>query len=199
MSFITTLWEATLATSLIEWIAFVSSIIYVILASKQLILCWLFGFIGCALYVYLCYVGHLYIESILQLFYVAMAVVGWLSWKTAESTSQITKWGINNHVLNIAISGVVALILGYLFASYTNQENPYIDAFTTCYSLSATFMVTKKILGNWIYWIIIDLASIYLYAQQGYNLAAVQYVIFTILALVAFITWNKQYKLQKDD
>jgi nicotinamide mononucleotide transporter len=196
MSFITTVWEAILATSLIEWLAVVSSVIYVILAAKQLIICWVFAFIGSVLFVYLCYVGDLYIESILQLFYVVMAVVGWLTWKSSESDSTIIKWGLNNHLLNIAISGAVAFILGYLFDNYTNQANPYIDAFTTCYSLSATFMVTKKILGNWIYWIIIDLASIYLYAQQGYNLAAVQYVIFTLLAIFAFIAWNKQYKLQ---
>ena len=196
MSFITTLWEAIIATSLIEWLAVVSSIIYVVLAAKQLITCWLFGFIGSVLFVYLCYVGDLYIESILQLFYVVMAVVGWLTWKNPESDSTIIKWGLNNHLINIAISGAVAFILGYLFDNYTNQANPYIDAFTTCYSLSATFMVTRKILGNWIYWIIIDLASIYLYAKQGYNLAAVQYVIFTLLALFAFMAWNKQYKVQ---
>jgi nicotinamide mononucleotide transporter len=196
MSFFTTVWEAILATSLIEWLAVISSIIYVILAAKQLIICWLFAFIGSALFVYLCYIGDLYIESILQLFYVIMAIVGWLNWKNSESDSTIKKWGLNNHLLNIVFSGGIAFILGLLFDNYTSQANPYIDAFTTCYSLSATFMVTKKILGNWIYWIVIDIASIYLYAQQGYNLAAVQYVIFTLLALFAFIAWNKQYKLQ---
>ena len=198
MSFFITVWEGVKATSLIEWIAVVSSITYVILATKQLIICWIFAFIGSALFVYLCYISDLYIESILQLFYVIMAVVGWLSWKKSESNqSAIKKWGINNHLLNIAISGITAVIIGYIFDNYTNQANPYVDAFTTCYSLSATFMITKKILGNWIYWIIIDLASIYLYAQQGYNLAAIQYVIFTVLALIAFIAWNTQYKTQK--
>jgi len=197
MPFFTTIWEAILATSLIEWLAFSTSIIYVILAAKQLIICWLFGFIGCALYVYVCFTGNLYIESVLQSFYVVMAVVGWLTWKNSGTDDRITKWNINTHLLNIVISGIIAVIVGFIFETYTNQVSPYVDAFTTCYSLSATFMVTKKILGNWIYWIVIDLASIYLYAQQGYNLAAVQYLIFTILAVVGFIAWNTQYKTQK--
>jgi len=197
MPFFTTIWEAILATSLIEWLAFSTSIIYVILAAKQLIICWLFGFIGCALYVYVCFTGNLYIESVLQSFYVVMAVVGWLTWKNSGTDDRITKWSINTHLLNIVISGIIAVIVGFIFETYTNQVSPYVDAFTTCYSLSATFMVTKKILGNWIYWIVIDLASIYLYAQQGYNLAAVQYLIFTILAVVGFIAWNTQYKTQK--
>jgi nicotinamide mononucleotide transporter len=196
MSFITTVWEGVKSTSIIEWLAVVSSVIYVILAAKQLIMCWLFAFIGSVLFVYLCYISDLYIESMLQLFYVVMAIIGWLSWGKSKSNPNIKKWALKNHLINIIVSGVSALILGYLFQNYSNQANPYLDSFTTCYSLSATFMVTKKILGNWIYWIIIDLASIYLYAQQGYNLAAVQYGIFTILALIAFVAWNKQFKLQ---
>jgi len=197
-SFITSVYEGILATSIVEWLAVVSSIIYVILAAKRLIICWIFAFIGSALFVYLCYIGDLYIESILQLFYVVMAVVGWMSWKKSESeNSSIIKWGMNNHFLNIVISGFIAFILGYVFDNYTNQANPYVDAFTTCYSLSATFMVTRKILGNWIYWIVIDLVSIYLYAQRDYNLTAVQYGLFTILAVFGFIAWRKEYKLQR--
>ena len=198
MSFITSVWEGILATSIIEWLAVISSIIYVVLAAKRLILCWLFAFIGSCLFVYLCYVGDLYIESILQLFYVVMAVVGWVSWnKEKLDNSKIKKWGVNNHLLNIVLSGIVAFILGFIFDNYTNQANPNIDAFTTCYSLSATFMVTRKVLGNWIYWIVIDLVSIYLYAQRDYNLTAVQYGIFTILAVYGFIGWRNEYKMQR--
>ena len=197
MSFITGVWEGIMATSLIEWLAVVSSITYVILAAKRLIVCWLFAFIGSALFVYLCYIGELYIESFLQLFYVAMAVLGWFSWKNSKSDNlNIKVWKMNNHLINILVSGVVAVILGYIFDTYTNQANPYVDAFTTCYSLSATFMVTRKILGNWIYWIVIDLVSIYLYAQRDYNLTAVQYGLFTILAVFGFMAWRKEYKIQ---
>ena len=197
MSFITGVWEGIMATSLIEWLAVVSSITYVILAAKRLIVCWLFAFIVSALFVYLCYIGELYIESFLQLFYVAMAVLGWFSWKNSKSDNlNIKVWKMNNHLINILVSGVVAVILGYIFDTYTNQANPYVDAFTTCYSLSATFMVTRKILGNWIYWIVIDLVSIYLYAQRDYNLTAVQYGLFTILAVFGFMAWRKEYKIQ---
>ena len=198
MSFFTLLWEGIKATSTIEWLAVLSSIIYVILAAKRSILCWLFAFIGSTLFVYLCYIGQLYIESILQLFYVVMAVVGWLTWKNSNSDEVlIKKWAIKKHLINILISGFIAVLIGYGFDNYTSQANPYIDAFTTCYSLYATFMVTRKILGNWIYWIVIDLASIYLYAQQDYYLTAVQYGLFTLLAVYGYMVWRKEYKLQK--
>ena len=198
MSFITSVYEGIKVTSVVEWFAVISTILYVILVAKRLIICWFFAFVGSALFVYLCYIGELYIESILQLFYAVMAVVGWLSWKKSKlENNTIVKWKMNSHLLNIAISGVLAFILGYFFDNYTDQANPYVDAFTTCYSLSATYMVTKKILGNWIYWIIIDLVSIYLYAQRDYNLTAVQYGLFTILSVFGFIAWRKEYKTQK--
>jgi len=198
MSFITNLWEGIKATSVIEWLAVISSIIYVILAAKRLILCWLFAFIGSALFVYLCYIGNLYIESVLQLFYVAMALVGWFTWKNSNSdNSPIKKWGSNKHLINILLSGFLALLIGCVFDKYTAQANPYIDSFTTCYSLSATYMVTRKIIGNWIYWIAIDLVSIYLYAQRDYYLTAVQYGLFTLLAIYGYMVWRKEYNLQK--
>jgi nicotinamide mononucleotide transporter len=198
MSFFTLLWDGIKATSTIEWLAVISSIIYVILAAKRLILCWLFAFIGSALFVYLCYIGNLYIESVLQLFYVAMAIVGWLTWKKSNSENGRLKiWAYKKHLINILLSGIIALLIGFIFEKYTSQANPYIDAFTTCYSLSATYMVTRKIIGNWIYWIIIDIVSIYLYAQRDYYLTAVQYGLFTVLAIYGYYVWKKEYKLQK--
>jgi nicotinamide mononucleotide transporter len=197
MSFSEAIWEGVKTTSLIEWLAVAANIAYVILAAKRLIICWLFAFIASALFVYLCYIGDLYIESLLQFFYVVMAVIGWITWEKSKSNNaNIQQWGFKNHLLNIVISGVIAIILGYIFDTYTRQANPYIDAFTTCYSLAATFMVTRKILGNWIYWIVIDLVSIYLYAQRDYNLTAVQYGLFTILAMYGFMAWRKDYKYQ---
>ena len=196
MSFFSLLWEGIKATSLVEWLAVVSSIVYVILAAKRIIWCWLFAFIGSLLFVYLCYVGQLYIEASLQLFYVAMAVVGWLSWNHSDQQVAIGKWLIKYHVLNVLICATIAMLIGFLFDQYTQQAYPYVDAFTTVFSLSATYMVTRKILGNWVYWIFIDIFLIYLYAQRDYHLTAVQYGIFTVLAVYGYLAWKKEYKRQ---
>ena len=197
MSFFSLLWEGIKATSIVEWLAVVSSIVYVILAAKRIIWCWLFAFIGSLLFVYLCYVGQLYIEASLQLFYVAMAVVGWLSWNHSDQQVAIDKWSSKYHVLNVLICATTAMLIGFLFDQYTQQAYPYVDAFTTVFSLSATYMVTRKILGNWVYWIFIDIFLIYLYAQRDYHLTAVQYGIFTVLAVYGYLAWKKEYKRQQ--
>lgn len=185
--------DGILSTSALEWIAVCSSIIYVILAARKLIYCWLFAFISSALYVYICFSANLYLESVLQLFYVVMAVVGFLLWNKSDS-GKIISWPIKYHVINLSLSTFTALLLGYLFSAYTDQANPYVDASTTVFSLVATFMVTKKVLENWIYWIIIDAVSVYLYFSRDLHLTAVLFVIFTILAIAGYVSWNKAMK-----
>lgn len=210
MSFFENVYQGILLTSLWEWVAVVTGVIYVILAALRSNYCWFFAIASSGIYVYLCLDGKLYIESVLQVFYVVMAVVGWISWKKdssepkeldalldhPDSKDRIQRWPINYHLFNIAISGGVAFILGFCFDSFTDQANPYADAFTTVFSLVATFMVIQKVLENWIYWIVIDIVSIYLYHQRGYSLSAVLYLLFTILAIVGFIVWFKKYKTQ---
>ncbi len=198
MSVIDAFISGVLATSLLEWLAVLTSILYVIFAARKQIVCWFFALVTSALYIVICYVAQLYIETILQVFYFVMAIVGWWSWKQSSNEKHdILKWGVIKHILNIVISGIIAFSLGYIFDVYTNQMNPYLDAFTTCYSLLATFMVTKKVLENWVYWIVIDAVSIYLYASRSLYLSAVLFLFFTILALVGYLAWRKQFKLQQ--
>lgn len=211
MSFFESVYQGILLTSLWEWIAVFTGIVYVILAALRNNLCWFFAIASSGIYVYLCIDGKLYIESVLQVFYVVMAIVGWFSWRKDtslnskeldaslgidETNNDVKAWPISYHLYNLAISGGVAFILGFSFDTFTDQANPYADAFTTVFSLVATFMVIRKILENWIYWIVIDLVSIFLYHQRGYSLSAVLYFIFTILAIAGLIAWYKKYKTQ---
>lgn len=189
--------EGILATGLIEWIAVATSIIYVILAARKMIVCWLFAFISSALYVYLCFSAQLYLESVLQLFYVVMAVVGYLLWNRSTST-EVINWNIKYHLINISVSTGLTFLLGYLFSIYTDQASPYIDASTTVFSLAATFMVTQRVLENWIYWIIIDAVSIYLYYTRDLHLTAVLFFLFTILAIVGYFSWKKTLIAQRE-
>ena len=186
-----------IATSLWEWLAVISSILYVFFAVKKKIVCWLFALIASALYIYICFFSRLYVETILQVFYLVMAVVGWLMWQKTQGTQKdIKTWTGTQHAVNIFCSLIIAVLLGYIFDTYTGQANPYIDSFTTCYSLAATYMVTKKVLENWLYWIIIDAVSIYLYAARGLELTALLFFLFTVLAVWGYFSWSKQFKSQ---
>lgn len=185
-------------TSITEWLGVLSGIFYVILISYKKISAWIFAFISSAIYVYLCFYSNLFLESGLQLFYVVMAIFGWFKWKkdNIENENQIIRWNIRIHSINILISGSLTLIIGYIFDKYTAQANPYTDAFSTIFSLIATFMVAKKVLENWIYWIIIDTVCIYLFASRGLYLTSLLFLMYTIIAFFGYFAWRKQFRLQ---
>ena len=186
-----------LNTSLLEWLAVLSSLFYVVLIARKHILGWFFAAISSGIYSYLCFINNYYLETILQVFYLAMAFWGWFHWHTTRNEKQfIRRWKLNHHLFNILISAGLTVLLGFLFDTYTNQLMPYLDAFTTVFSIAATFMVASKVLENWLYWIVIDIASIQLYGSRDLNLTAVLYFLYAVIALIGFIRWRRVYLLQ---
>jgi nicotinamide mononucleotide transporter len=191
--------QAIFQTSIWEWLAVLSGILYVIFISFKNPIAWFFAILNSILYIYLCFISQLYIETGLQFFYVIMAIYGWIIWtnKRISSIDKIIRWPINYHLLNFGISATIALVLGLLFDNFTNQAYPYVDAFTGVFSLAATFMVTKKVLENWIYWILIDAICIFLFAARDLYLSAVLFFIYTLIAIFGLLRWKKQFKQQE--
>lgn len=191
-------WQGILNTSIAEWLAVLLGMGYVILIAKRIRIGWWFAFISSCLFVYLCVSANLFIEASLQLFYVAMALYGWFLWNEGSSEERtIIKWPIRYHTINITLSALLTLILAFIMSKYTSQENPYLDAFTTIFSLAATFMAARRVLENWLYWIFINIGAMFLYAGRELYLASFQYLIFTIIAIFAYYSWIKTYKNQK--
>lgn len=198
-SILNNIYNSILQTSIWEWFAVASSLLYVILITYKVLAAWIFAALSSLLYIYLCYSNRLYLESILQVFYFGMAIYGWFMWTSDDETKDVTviQWPLKYHIYNILISGALMLLFGYIFDQYSNQANPYLDAFTTIFSLMATFMVAKKVLENWIYWIIIDAFSVYLFASRGLYMTSVLFILYTLIAIFGYFSWKKQFNLDK--
>ena len=187
--------KAIIQTSIWEWFAVATAILYVILATKRLILCWIFALISSALYVYICFISKLYIETFLQVFYFGMGVLGWILWKKSSTeNNEIKTWGIRLNLINIILSGILTLGLGYFFKLNTDQVSPFLDAFVTSFALSATLMITKKVHEGWVYFIVVDLVSIYLYASRELYLTSFLSIVYTIIAIFGWLAWLKAMK-----
>lgn len=189
--------EALDQISLVEFLAVITSIAYAVLASKNNIWCWLFGILSPALSMYALYFYfQLYAEVYLQVYYIGMAIFGFYSWKYGSadhSNLAINLWSKQKHII-IIISGVIlSFILGYLLKNYTDAASTYLDSTTTVFAIIATFMTARRILENWIYWIIIDSISIYLYFDRGGYLFAFLFFAYTIIAVYGFLHWRKIY------
>ncbi|PWH85305.1 nicotinamide riboside transporter PnuC [Brumimicrobium oceani] len=200
MEIINEIIQGLIDTSALEWAGVIIGTFYLIFIARKNRFGWLFAMVSTSIYIYLTYSVGLYIESGLQIFYFVMAIYGWASWnKTPSEKRLIIKWPIKYHIINILVSSVVTLLLGFIMAKYTDQKSPYLDAFSTVFSLVATFMVAQRVLENWIYWIVIDAALIFLYADRGFYLTGFHYLVYTIIAIFAFFSWYKLFKAQKNE
>ncbi|WP_261592665.1 nicotinamide riboside transporter PnuC [Pseudoalteromonas holothuriae] len=190
------------AMSVWEYLAVVLSIAYMLLAMKQSAWCWVAGGLSTLIYTLLFFNGALLMESLLNFFYLAMAVYGWWQWRqgavtsaksiqVTQSTLLVSSWSVAKHSKLIVLTSLCSLGVGYVMDNHTYADFAYLDALTTCFGVVATYMLTKKVLENWLYWVVIDAVSIYLYVCKGYFPTVILFSFYTILAAVNYRQWHK--------
>lgn len=186
----------------LETIAVVLGISYLLLAMRENSLCWYCAFISTAIYIWIFGDVSLYMESALNAYYMVMAVYGWYQWQRGGSKSegiQLGYWGLNNHLVAIGLVMVLSLMSGYFLSQNTDARMPYIDSFTTWGSVITTYMVARKVIENWIYWIVIDFVSIFLYIDRELYQTAGLFSLYLILAVIGYIAWRKAYLKQSNE
>lgn len=182
------------ALGILDWIVTITALIYVVLSARNNPWCWGFGIVSCALWGYVTLVQYdLYLDALLQLFYVAISVVGLYSWLRGGSDGgvlPISRMETTKHLQVIVIGVASGLLFGYVF-SHTSAAATYWDAFTTTFSILATVLLIRRRVENWIYWIVIDLAYAGLYYSRGAILFAVLMLIYVVIAAFAYRRWQK--------
>ena len=182
-----------------EMLAVFLSVSYLLLAIKQNLWCWIAAFFSTLIYSVLFFDASLLMDSALNIFYLVMAVYGWYSWKYGNIKVQnvelnISTYGMAKNIKIIIVLILISLVLGYIMANYTSADFAYLDTFTTVFAVFSTYMLTKKVIENWLYWVVIDAVSIYIYIQKGFYLTAVLFAVYTVLAVVAYVKWKNEYK-----
>lgn len=192
--------QALELTSWWEVPAVVLAILYLVLAARENIWCWAAAFASTAIYIYVFFDVNLFLESALQIYYLGMAVYGWDQWRrpsAQSSTLPISTWSLKTHSVVIAATGAIVVTSGFLLRANTAAALPYVDAFTTWYAVVTTYMVTKKILENWLYWFVIDSVSIYLYLSRELYLTALLFVAYLVIVVFGYLKWKKEYDLAR--
>ncbi|GGI83846.1 nicotinamide mononucleotide transporter [Shewanella hanedai] len=186
------------ANALTAWegIAVILAAAYLLLAMKGSIWCWFAAFASTAIYTALFWKVSLLMESVLNIYYMAMAVYGFQQWSKGqrEHNGGVISWGVSRHVQLIVGTGIVSLLVGYVMANHTHASYPYLDAATTCYAVMTTYLVAKKVLENWLYWVVIDLASIYLYVQKGLMLTSLLFILYVGMAIWGYFLWRSSMR-----
>lgn len=186
----------------LETIAVLLSIAYLLLAMAENSLCWYCAFISTAIYVWIFGDVNLYMESALNVYYMAMAIYGWYQWRQGGESSSgiaISRWDPRQHLTAIAVILIATGISGYLLASSTDAVFPFLDSFTTWGSVLTTYMVARKVVENWIYWIVINSVSIFLFIDRELYQTAGLFCLYLILAVIGYIAWRKAYLKQSNE
>lgn len=181
----------------LEILGVVLSLIYVVLMMRQNIWCWSFGILGSLLSIYIFIDAKLYSEVILYVFYVAVGIFGWVKWHTKDhSKKPVVRWKLFNHLIAIVIGFAGAFGLGYMFNTYTDADRSYFDASTTMFSFVASFMEAYKVLSGWIYWIVLNLATVFLYVSKDLYIYAGYSLVLAVLSVIGYMQWLNSYKEQ---
>ena len=186
--------KMTSQTSGIEWLAVLTLIGYVLLMAQENVFAWPLGIIGSGLYCWICASNQLFLDAILQVFYVVFGIYGWVIWQTKNSDLPIRTLPIKLHLFFGLFGSLLVIFLGYLADSFTSQQSTYVDGFIFVFSLIATYMTAQKILENWIYWIIIDTVALFLFYSKELYLTSGLYLLYMLLAVFGCVAWYNEYK-----
>jgi nicotinamide mononucleotide transporter len=179
-----------------EVLAVLFGIAYVLLAAKESLWTWLFAFLSTVIYTLLFWEGALVSSSLLNFYYMIMAVYGFILWRSGGEQGEeleISQWSLKKNCFVIAIGLMTAALLGYLSDTYTDARFAYLDTFVMVFSVIATWMLANKVLENWFYWMVIDSTAIVLYWKSGYLATIILFLLYVILAFYAYYSWRKAY------
>lgn len=179
---------------LAEVIAVLSAVAYLVLAIRQSIWCWPCACVSTGIYTVLFIEARLYMESVLNLFYLAMAVYGWTLWSRGGRGGErlpVTSWPLRRHAAAIVALCVLGGVNGWLLAQHTDAAFPYADSLTTWSAFWATWLLARKVLENWWYWLAVDTASVIIYWLRDLELTALLFVIYVLLIPFGFASWRR--------
>lgn len=165
-------------------------------AKKGNILVFPTGIISTLIYAYLLWTWSLLGDSMINMYYFIMSIYGWYHWTRKKGEviefpiSKITPKEQTNAVIIFVLTEVFVIIVYLYFDKFTSWAS-YVDTFITGIFFVGMWLMAKRKIENWILWIIGDLISIPLYFAKGYTFTSIQYIVFTIVAIAAYLEWKK--------
>ncbi len=178
----------------IEAVAVVFGLLCVGLTIRQNIWCWPTGLVQVSLYIIIFYQVKLYSDLILHVIYVGMQFYGWYHWLHGgrnDGELQVSALPPLSRIVWPTATILVTFAWGYLMSSYTDAAVPYGDAFTTVASLIAQWLMARKRLESWLFWITVDVVAIGIYWHKNLYLTAGLYCVFLVLAMIGLFVWRK--------
>ncbi len=187
--------EQLLATTWLEGTAAVCGVASVYFSWKENILVYPTGIVSVLIYVYITWEYGLYADAGVNFYYFLMSVYGWYHWTHTDDSSPqipITRNSGVEHIISFAIFLSAYVILVLVLMNFTNSDVPYWDSLTTSAAITAMWLMARKKIEHWMFWVICNLTSIPLYIFKGLPFTSFQFFVFTILAIAGWISWREK-------
>ena len=191
-----TVMMAALAANWLEIVAVAFGLASVYLSSRERISSWPTAIVNVGIFFFLFWEAKLYADAVLQLFYLTLSVYGWYEWLYGgerHTRLRVTRVSARQWAVAAPVFLVFGLGLGTYLARHTDSPVPYLDALLTSGSLVAQWMMTRKLLENWVVWIVLDIVYVPMFIARGLPITAVQYPVFLGLALMGFVGWRRSW------
>ena len=200
-SVLESIYNGLIQTTWIEAIAVISGIVSVWYSRKENILVFPTGLLNTTIYIYLSLKGHLLGEASVNLYYTIMSLYGWYLWTRKDKTNQTyileitnsnTKERIQQFLFFVGVYAIIYFALVYLKKSFAPEAIPWADALASASAYTAMWLMAKKKVESWFWWVITNIASIPLYFTKGYTFTSVQFIVLLILAIAGWIEWSRK-------
>jgi nicotinamide mononucleotide transporter len=182
------------ASNLTEWVAVVLALAYVLFATRQSRWCWPAAGGSSAIYLLLFARAGLTMQAALQVFYVLMAVYGWVAWRANHGqpselhvSARPPRW----HVAAVGVVIAATMVNVQLLGGDGDSLVRYADSFVAWGSVVATWLMARKVIENWLYWIAFDLVAAALYFSQGFEATAGLFLVYIVLSVRGYLEWRR--------
>ena len=183
-----------------EIIAVLTGIISVWFAKKENILLYPIGTVSVLIWIYLCWIGQIYSQAVINLFFFMMNIYGWYNWSKKDINNKgqliIQFNSILENLISLLVSIFLTIIIYFLLININNSDNNWyfilIESFITALNFIAMWLTAWKRVESWILWIIGDIMCIPLFIYKEYYLSVAQFSIFIIIAFMGYFEWKKK-------
>lgn len=186
---------------MLEWFGVISGILYLWLEIKQHRWMWVVGFLTSLAYVFIFFFAKVYADMGLNIYYVVISIYGFVQWsRKVESTENAhpDETIIYRHLtlgLFVKILLATLLVFGliwYFLSHFTDSPIPIGDACTTSIGIIATWMLAKRIVEHWIFWVVVNTLSVYLYYLRDLRPTMLLYICYAILSVLGWYSWTRK-------
>lgn len=186
-------------TDIPELVAVLFGLLYVWYMRKERSVAFLYGIINVLIYVYICLNARLYAYASINVFYFGMSIYGWYMWSRGDVNKPLVITRSSNIMLIGSMIAIVVmfLVIRAILGKYTDSTMPFWDALTTAIYIIAMWMTAIKKLENWLLWIAGDLVSILLFAFEERYFSSLQFMVFTVFAILGYLEWRRKLIMQE--